>query len=99
MDHVPCIDHRFVQNGLVESLACARQTVVTTSEPAKELVTEGATRARCSANDPHGLADACWRGFELARRPQPVDAGRTSVEPFDWDEGSAPVVGRPHDGG
>lgn len=48
----------------------------------------------CDPDDPEGLARACLRGFELARRPETVEACRLAARPFDWDTGLAPFVER-----
>ena len=79
---------------LVESLACGTPLVTTTHSAPKELVQEGVTGELCEPDDPDDLADACLRGFELARRPETTAACRASAEPFDWDRGLAPLVER-----
>jgi glycosyltransferase involved in cell wall biosynthesis len=77
---------------LVESLACGTPIVVTTSGAPKELVTEGVTGELCPAGEPEGLAQACLRGFELAQRPQTIEACRETAARFDWDAALAPLV-------
>lgn len=79
---------------LVESLACGTPLVTTTDSAPKELVSEGVTGELCRPADPEDLARACLRGFELARRPETVDACRRSAERFGWDDGLAPLVER-----
>jgi phosphatidylinositol alpha-mannosyltransferase len=79
---------------LVESLACGTPLVATTHAAPKELVREGVTGELCRPEDPADLAKACLRGFELARRPQTVEACRAAAEAFDWDRSLAPLVER-----
>jgi glycosyltransferase involved in cell wall biosynthesis len=79
---------------LVESLACGTPLVTTTHGAPKELVTEGVTGELCQPEDAESLAQACIRGFDLARRPQTVEACRSSAGRFDWDRGLAPLVER-----
>jgi glycosyltransferase involved in cell wall biosynthesis len=79
---------------LLESLACGTPLVTTTHSAPKELVDEGVTGELCEPNDPAGLADACLRAFELSRRPETVEACRSSAEPYDWDRGLAPLCER-----
>jgi glycosyltransferase involved in cell wall biosynthesis len=79
---------------LVESLACGTPIITSTHGAPKELVTEGVTGELCAPEDPQSLADACLRGFELARRSDTVTACRASAEPFDWDRGLAPLCER-----
>jgi glycosyltransferase involved in cell wall biosynthesis len=79
---------------LVESLACGTPLVTSTDSAPKELVKEGATGELCAPGDPRSLADACLRGFELARSPLTVARCRASAEPFDWDQGLAPLCER-----
>jgi sucrose-phosphate synthase len=68
--------------------------VTTTHAAPKELVEEGVTGELCEPRDPAGLAQACLRGFELARRLETVEACRAAAEAFDWDRGLAPLVER-----
>jgi phosphatidylinositol alpha-mannosyltransferase len=84
---------------LLESLACGTPIVTTTHGAPKELVDEGVTGELCTPDDPRGLADACRRGFELARREETVAACRASAEPYDWDLGLAPLCERLYAGG
>ena len=77
---------------LVESLACGTPVVVSTSGAPKELVTEGVTGELCELGDPESLAQACLRGFELARRAETVEACRATAARFDWDSALAPLV-------
>jgi glycosyltransferase involved in cell wall biosynthesis len=79
---------------LVESLACGTPIVTTTDGAPQELVERGVTGELSAPGDPHSLADACLRGFELARRPATVAACRAAAEPFDWDAGIAPLCER-----
>jgi phosphatidyl-myo-inositol alpha-mannosyltransferase len=79
---------------LVESLACGTPIVATTDSAPKELVDEGVTGELCEPHDPAGLAEACLRAFELARRPGTVGACRASAEAFDWDGAMAPLAER-----
>jgi phosphatidylinositol alpha-mannosyltransferase len=79
---------------LVESLACGTPIVTSTHAAPKELVDEGVTGELCEPEDPGSLAEACLRGFALARRPATVAACRASAEPFDWDRGLAPLCER-----
>jgi glycosyltransferase involved in cell wall biosynthesis len=83
---------------LVESLACGTPLVTTTHGAPKELVTEGVTGELCAPEDPAGLAQACLRGFALARRPETVAACRESAERFDWDGSLAPLCERLYQG-
>jgi glycosyltransferase involved in cell wall biosynthesis len=76
---------------LVESLACGTPIVTSTDGAPQELVTEGVTGELCAPEDPGSLAEACLRGFELARRRETVEACRGAAEPFDWDRGIAPL--------
>ncbi len=76
---------------LVESLACGTPIVATTDSAPKELVQPGVTGALCEPNDPRSLAEACLRGFGLARDAAIVDACRSSALGYDWDEGLAPL--------
>jgi glycosyltransferase involved in cell wall biosynthesis len=93
---VTCLPSRFDSFGmaLLESLACGTPLVTTTEGAPHELVTEHATGELCAPGDAASLAAACLRGFELARRPETVNACRSSAEPFDWDRGLAPLVER-----
>jgi glycosyltransferase involved in cell wall biosynthesis len=84
---------------LVESLACGTPLVTSTHGAPQELVTEGVTGELCAPEDPRSLADACLRGFELARRAETTDACRAAAEPFDWDSGIAPLCERIYAGG
>ncbi len=77
---------------LVESLACGTPLVVSNSGAPQELVTEGVTGELCKLADPEALAQACLRGFELARRPETVGACRATAARFDWDAALAPLV-------
>ena len=79
---------------LVESLACGTPLVTTTHSAPQELVTMGVTGEVCEPDDPQDLARACLRGFDLARRPETVDACRAAAERFDWDRSLAPLVER-----
>ena len=79
---------------LVESLACGTPIVTSTHGAPQELVDPGVTGELCAPEDPQSLADACRRGFELARRADTVTACRASAEPFDWDLGLAPLCER-----
>jgi glycosyltransferase involved in cell wall biosynthesis len=79
---------------LLESLACGTPIVTSTHGAPQELVTAGITGELCAPEDPRSLADACLRGFELARRAETASACRTSAEPFDWDLGIAPLCER-----
>jgi len=83
---------------LVESLACGTPLVTTTDGAPQELVRAGVTGELCAPKDPGSLADACLRGFELARRAETVSACRASAEPFDWDLGLAPLCERLYSG-
>ena len=76
---------------LIESLACGTPLVTTTQGAPPELVDRGVTGEVCEPNDPDGLARACLRAFDLARRPETVAACRKSAERFDWDRGLAPL--------
>jgi glycosyltransferase involved in cell wall biosynthesis len=84
---------------LLESLACGTPLVTTTHSAPQELVDAGVTGELCPPQDPAALADACLRGFALARRPQTVAACRASAEPHDWDAGLAPLCERLYAGG
>ena len=77
---------------LVESLACGTPLVVTTHGAPKELVDEGRTGELCEPGDARGLADALLRGFDLAGRPETVEACRTSAAAFDWRASVAPAA-------
>jgi glycosyltransferase involved in cell wall biosynthesis len=79
---------------LVESLACGTPIVATTDGAPKELVDPGVTGELSAPRDPQSLAEACLRGFELARRRATVAACRAAAEPFDWDRGIAPLCER-----
>jgi glycosyltransferase involved in cell wall biosynthesis len=79
---------------LVESLACGTPIVATTDGAPQELVEPGVTGELCLPRDPQSLAEACLRGFELARRPATVGTCRTAAERFDWDMGIAPLCER-----
>ena len=98
---VTCLPSRFDSFGmaLVESLACGTPIVTTTQGAPQELVNEGVTGEVCAPGDPDDLARACLRAFELARRPETVEACRASAGPFDWDGGIAPLVERLCSGG
>ena len=98
---VTCLPSTFDSFGmaLVESLACGTPLVTTNHSAPPELVDEGVTGEICEPEDPASLAEACLRGFELARRRETVDACRTSAERFDWDRGIAPLVERLYAGG
>ena len=74
---------------LLESLACGTPIVASTHAAVPELV-GSATGALCAPDDPESLAAACLRAFELARRPETVDACRQSAEPYDWLTALAP---------
>jgi glycosyltransferase involved in cell wall biosynthesis len=91
---VTCLPSRFDSFGmaLVESLACGTPIVTTTEGAPQELVDRGVTGEVCRPGDAADLARACLRGFELARRPETVEACRASAGPFDWDSGLAPLV-------
>jgi glycosyltransferase involved in cell wall biosynthesis len=93
---VTCLPSMYDSFGmaLVESLACGTPLVTTTHAAPKELVEEGVTGELCEPRDPAGLAQACLRGFELARRLETVEACRAAAEAFDWDRGLAPLVER-----
>jgi glycosyltransferase involved in cell wall biosynthesis len=93
---VTCLPSMFDSFGmaLVESLACGTPLVTTTHSAPQELVDEGLTGELCEPNDPASLAQACLRGFELARRPGTVAACRASAERFDWERGIAPLAER-----
>jgi glycosyltransferase involved in cell wall biosynthesis len=98
---VTCLPSIFDSFGmaLVESLACGTPIVTTTHSAPPELVDEGVTGEVCEPEDPRSLAEACLRGFELARRPPTVQACRASAERFDWNRGIAPLVERLYAGG
>jgi glycosyltransferase involved in cell wall biosynthesis len=91
-----CLPSRFDSFGmaLVESLACGTPLVTTTQGAPKELVSEGVTGELCRPGDAEELAGACLRAFDLARRPETVEACRASAAPFDWERGLAPLVER-----
>ena len=76
---------------LIESLACGTPLVVTTDGAPQELVEVGVNGEICEPFDVEGLAKACLRAIELARTDGVVDACRSSVRRFDWDEGLAPL--------
>lgn len=84
---------------LVESFACGTPVVTTTHSAPREVVEVGRTGELCEPDDPAGLAAACLRAIELARRPGTVEACRAAAEPFDWDRGVAPLVERLYSGG
>jgi glycosyltransferase involved in cell wall biosynthesis len=84
---------------LIESLACGTPIVVSTHGAPKELVKEGVNGELCQPEDPRSLADACLRGFELARREETVRACRKLAEPFDWNRGIAPLCERLYSAG
>lgn len=75
---------------LLESLACGTPLVTTTHSAPQELVCEGVTGELCEPGDPHGLARACLRAFELSRRPATAAACRACAQPYDWNRGIAP---------
>ncbi len=75
---------------LVESLACGTPLVVTTHGAPQELVDPGANGEICEPGDVEGLARACCRAIELARRPDTAAICRRRAEPFDWRTGLAP---------
>lgn len=77
---------------LIESLACGTPLVVSTSGAPQELVTEGVTGELSDLDDPRGVAQACLRAFDLARRPQTVEACRATAARFDWDTALAPLA-------
>lgn len=79
---------------LVESLACGTPIVATTDGAPQELVEPGVTGELSAPRDPRSLAEACLRGFKLARRPATIAACRAAAEPFDWDLGIAPLCER-----
>jgi phosphatidylinositol alpha-mannosyltransferase len=79
---------------LLESLACGTPLVTTTHSAPQDLVEAGVTGELCEPSDPEGLAAACLRGFELARRPETAGACRASAERLDWDRGLAPLCER-----
>jgi len=79
---------------LVESLACGTPLVVSTHSAPKELVTSGVTGELCEPGDATGLAAACLRAIELARKPGTVAACRTSAAAFDWRTSLAPAAER-----
>lgn len=91
-----CLPSRYDSFGmvLVESLACGTPIVTTTEGAPQELVDSGVNGELCPPGDPQALARACLRAFELTRRPNTVEACRTSAEPYDWDRGLAPLVER-----
>jgi glycosyltransferase involved in cell wall biosynthesis len=93
---VTCLPSTHEAFGLVllESLACGTPVVATTHSAPKELVDEGVTGELCQPGDVQGLAEACLRALHLARRPETVEACRTSARAFDWDEGIAPLAER-----
>lgn len=93
---ITCLPSTFDSFGmaLVESLACGTPLVTTNHSAPQELVDEGVTGELCEPEDPASLAQACLRGFDLARRPGTVRACRSSAERFDWDRGIAPLVER-----
>jgi phosphatidylinositol alpha-mannosyltransferase len=76
---------------LLESLACGTPLVATTDSAPKELVEVGATGELCDPENPRSLAEACLRGFRLARDPATVERCRSSAQAYDWDEGLAPL--------
>ena len=84
---------------LIESLACGTPLVVTTDGAPQELVHEHVTGELCRPLDPSSLAEACLRGFELARRSETVAACRDAAARFDWDRGLAPLCERLYAGG
>jgi len=84
---------------LIESLACGTPIVTTTHGAPQELVTVGVTGETCPPLDPAALADACLRGFALARDPDTASRCRASAEPFDWDLGLAPLCERLYEAG
>jgi glycosyltransferase involved in cell wall biosynthesis len=98
---ITCLPSRYDSFGmaLVESLACGTPIVTTTQGAPQELVDPGVNGEVCAPGDPADLARACLRAFELARRPETVEACRASAEPFDWDRGLAPLVERLYAGG
>jgi phosphatidylinositol alpha-mannosyltransferase len=79
---------------LLESLACGTPLVTTTHSAPQELVDEGVTGELCEPHDPHSLAEACLRAFELTRKPQTAAHCRATAEPYDWDLGLAPLCER-----
>ncbi len=84
---------------LVESLACGTPIVTSTHGAPKELVTKGVTGELSAPQDPSSLAEACLRGFALARKPETVSACRAAAQRFDWDQALAPLCERIYSGG
>lgn len=97
---VTCLPSRYDSFGmaLVESLACGTPLVTTTEGAPRELVDPGVTGELAAPGDAGALASACLRAFELARRPDTVEACRASARRFDWDEGLAPLAERLYSG-
>jgi glycosyltransferase involved in cell wall biosynthesis len=93
---VTCLPSMYDSFGmaLVESLACGTPIVASTHGAPQDLVDAGVTGELCTPEDPHSLAEACVRAFELARRPETIAACRASAERFDWDLGIAPLCER-----
>ncbi len=83
---------------LLESLACGTPLVTTTHSAPQDLVDEGITGELSVPGDAASLAQACLRGFALARRAETVSACRASAEPYDWDGGLAPLCERLYTG-
>lgn len=94
---LPSVDDSFGM-ALIESLACGTPLVVTTNGAPQELVQEHVTGELCQPKDPESLAQACLRGFELARRSETVEACRAASAQFDWDRGLAPLCERLYSG-
>jgi glycosyltransferase involved in cell wall biosynthesis len=95
---LPSVNDSFGMS-LIESLACGTPLVVTTNGAPQELVREHVTGELCQPEDPASLAEACVRGFELARLSATVAACREAAYAFDWDRGLAPLCERLYETG
>lgn len=76
---------------MLESLASGTPIVTTDHGAPQELVTP-TTGAVSVAGDPASLAEALQHALDLARRPETVQACRSTAEAYDWDGAIAPLL-------
>jgi glycosyltransferase involved in cell wall biosynthesis len=79
---------------MIESLACGTPVAASNHSALPELVIEGENGYLCDPDDPSSVAEALRAAIDLAATPGIVERCRAIAEPYDWDEGIAPMYER-----
>jgi glycosyltransferase involved in cell wall biosynthesis len=83
---------------LIESLACGTPIAVSNHAAVPELAIPGVTGTISDPDDPASLAEGLSQAIALSQKAETVEACRTSVEKYDWDNGIAPDFERLYQG-